>query len=130
MLVTGVDGSTFYCYGFCLFGENEWMLLSTLKHAEPFSFGDHCSDRQCCGLNSIFPLKHIAMMDLESQFVSSGNSSQSFYFIHHRSSVELKHYFFPVSSLVKAGLESGLSVLNSLEITFSECLENGSWYRP
>lgn len=45
VLVTGVDGSTFYCYGFCLFGENEWMLLSTLKHAEPFSFGYHCSDR-------------------------------------------------------------------------------------
>lgn len=44
--------------------------------------------------------------------------------------IELKHYFFPVSSPVKARLESGLSVLNSLEITFSECLENGSWYRP
>lgn len=63
MLGTGVcvDGNTSYCCGFCLFGENEWMLLSTLKHAEPFSFGDYCLDRQCCGLNSVFPLSHIAM---------------------------------------------------------------------
>lgn len=117
-----------------LFGENEWMMLSTLKHAEPFSFGDHCWDRQCCGLNSIFPLKHIAshawILRVSLSAFYSGNSLQSFYFIYRRSSVELKHYFFPVSSPVKAGLESGLSILNGLEITFSECLENGSWYRP
>lgn len=59
----------------------------------------------------------------------SGNSLQSFYFIHLMSSVELKHYFFPVFSPVKAGLESALSIFNCLETAFSEGLENGPWYR-
>lgn len=68
------------------------------------------------------------MMDSESV---CQHFTQGIHCSHFTSSIiELKHYFFPVSSPVKAGLESGLSVLNSLEITFSECLENGSWYRP